>query len=177
MLVTYIRKVIGSNLCRDSHWLRFFIVLFSRSRQISNSAMVASFRTTADSLCTNHLYKAELQTASFNLDPEHRKQQKNREKYLMRSFIRNLCTSPNIIRVIRWRLVTVAERSKACTVFVRSEAGIVGSNRTQAMDVWCVCVCVCVRERESAFFWVCVQVEVLQRADHPPKESYRMSKI
>jgi hypothetical protein len=31
--------------------------------------------------------------------------------------------------------VTVAERSKACTVFARSEAGIVGSNSTQGMDV------------------------------------------
>jgi hypothetical protein len=31
--------------------------------------------------------------------------------------------------------VTVAERSKACTVFARSEAGIVGSNPTQDMDV------------------------------------------
>jgi hypothetical protein len=34
--------------------------------------------------------------------------------------------------------VTVAERSKAWTVFARSEAGIVGSNLTQGMDVWCV---------------------------------------
>jgi hypothetical protein len=42
--------------------------------------------------------------------------------------------------------VTVAERSKACTVFARSEAGIVGSNPTQGMDVRCVC----------AFFCVCV---------------------
>jgi hypothetical protein len=31
--------------------------------------------------------------------------------------------------------VTVAERSKACTVFARSEAGIVGSNPTQGMGV------------------------------------------
>jgi hypothetical protein len=31
--------------------------------------------------------------------------------------------------------VTVAERSKACTVFAGSEAGIVGSNSTQVMDV------------------------------------------
>jgi hypothetical protein len=64
--------------------------------------------------------------------------------------------------------VTVAERSKACTVFARSEPGIVGSNHTQGMDVN-VCVC--------AFFCVYVQVEALRRADHPSKESYRMSKI
>jgi hypothetical protein len=32
-------------------------------------------------------------------------------------------------------------------------------------------VCVC------AFFCVCVQVEALRRADHPPKESYRLSMI
>jgi hypothetical protein len=35
-------------------------------------------------------------------------------------------------------LVTVAERSKACTVFVHSEAEIVCSNPTQGTDVWCV---------------------------------------
>jgi hypothetical protein len=33
----------------------------------------------------------------------------------------------------------VAERSKTCTVFARSEAGIVGSNPTQDMDVLCLC--------------------------------------
>jgi hypothetical protein len=31
--------------------------------------------------------------------------------------------------------VTVAERSRACTVFARSEAGTVDSNPTQGMDV------------------------------------------
>jgi hypothetical protein len=36
--------------------------------------------------------------------------------------------------------VTVAERSKAWTVFARSEAEIVGSNSTQFMDVWCMCL-------------------------------------
>jgi hypothetical protein len=42
--------------------------------------------------------------------------------------------------------VTVAERSKACTVFSHSEAGIVGSNSIQGTDVWCVYVfilCLC----------------------------------
>jgi hypothetical protein len=66
--------------------------------------------------------------------------------------------------------VTVAERSKACTIFARSEAGILGSNPTQGMDVYCLCVCV-------PFFCVCVQVDALRRVDHPPKDSYRLSKI
>jgi hypothetical protein len=43
------------------------------------------------------------------------------------------------------RPVTVAERSKIWTVFDRSEAGIVGSNPIQQMDVWFMCLfCVCV---------------------------------
>jgi hypothetical protein len=33
------------------------------------------------------------------------------------------------------RPVTVAKRSKACTVFARSEAAIVGLNPTQGMDI------------------------------------------
>jgi hypothetical protein len=37
--------------------------------------------------------------------------------------------------------VTVAQRSKECTVIARSEDGIVGSNLTQGMNVWCVCMC------------------------------------
>jgi hypothetical protein len=41
------------------------------------------------------------------------------------------------------------------------------------MDVWCLCLCV----RVGAFFFVCVQVEALRRADHPSKEPYRLSKI
>jgi hypothetical protein len=65
--------------------------------------------------------------------------------------------------------VTVAERSKACTVFARSKAGIVSSNPTQGMDLVFVYVC--------AFFCVCVQIETLQRADHPSKESHRLSLI
>jgi hypothetical protein len=36
--------------------------------------------------------------------------------------------------------VTVAARPKAWTVFARSDAGIMGSNPTQGMDVWCGCV-------------------------------------
>jgi hypothetical protein len=41
--------------------------------------------------------------------------------------------------------VMVTEQSKACTVFARSEAGSMGSNPSQDMDVWCVCVCPHVR--------------------------------
>jgi hypothetical protein len=44
--------------------------------------------------------------------------------------------------------VTVAARSKAWTVFARSNAGIVGSNPTRGMDdymrLFCVCVLLCV---------------------------------
>jgi hypothetical protein len=34
------------------------------------------------------------------------------------------------------RPVKVAERSEECTVFARSEAGIVGWNPIQGMDIW-----------------------------------------
>jgi hypothetical protein len=35
--------------------------------------------------------------------------------------------------------------TKAWTVFASSDAGAVGSNPTQGMDVWCMCLfCVCV---------------------------------
>jgi hypothetical protein len=42
--------------------------------------------------------------------------------------------------------VTVAELSKACIAFARSEAGIVDSNPTQGTDIWYVYVfiqCLC----------------------------------
>jgi hypothetical protein len=41
----------------------------------------------------------------------------------------------NTAFIIDAKPVTVTERSKACTVVARSEAGIVGSNSTQIMDV------------------------------------------
>jgi hypothetical protein len=41
--------------------------------------------------------------------------------------------------------------AETCTVFARSEPGIVGSNPTQGMDVRCLCVLFCVY----------VQIEVL----------------
>jgi hypothetical protein len=83
-------------------------------------------------------------------------------------------TAAGFLRVLRVPLpLTVAERSKACTVFDRSEAGIVGSNPLMAWTFSvCVCVCVCVLcVCVCVFFCVCVQVEALRRADHPPKES------
>jgi hypothetical protein len=45
----------------------------------------------------------------------------------------------HIIPIIHKMPVTVAKRSKACTVFARSEARTMGSNPTQGMDVWCLC--------------------------------------
>jgi hypothetical protein len=64
--------------------------------------------------------------------------------------------------------VTVAARSKAWNVFTRSDAGIVGSNPTQVMDVcvhlFCVCVALCLGSG-------------LATADHSPKESYRLWKM
>jgi hypothetical protein len=60
----------------------------------------------------------------------------------------------------------VVARSKAFTVFVRSNAGIVGSNPTQGMDV-CMCF-------NSVFVLSCVYVTALQRADPSSKESYRL---
>jgi hypothetical protein len=60
----------------------------------------------------------------------------------------------------------VAARSKAWTVFARSNAGIVGSNPTEG---GCLCV-------YSVFVLSCVYVAVLQRVDHSSKESYRLCK-
>jgi hypothetical protein len=57
----------------------------------------------------------------------------------------------------RWP-ITVAARSKSWNVFARSNAGIVGWNPTQGMDV-------------------CVWVAALRRADSPSKESHRLFKI
>jgi hypothetical protein len=41
------------------------------------------------------------------------------------------------------------------------------------MDVWCLCVCV---PCERVFLCLCTG-RALRRADHPPKQSCRMSKI
>jgi hypothetical protein len=58
--------------------------------------------------------------------------------------------------------ITVAARSKALTVFARSDAGIMDSNPTQGIEVWCVCV-------YFVFVLPCVQVEAMRRAHHSSK--------
>jgi hypothetical protein len=60
--------------------------------------------------------------------------------------------------------ITVGARSKAWTVFARSNAEIVGSNPSRGMDV---CL--------SAFILCLCYVAALRRADHSSNESYRMS--
>jgi hypothetical protein len=49
------------------------------------------------------------------------------------------------VYICKWP-VTVAARSKARIVFAGSDAGIVGSNPTRGMNVWCVyafLLCLC----------------------------------
>jgi hypothetical protein len=59
--------------------------------------------------------------------------------------LRVFALSVRYIHVCIFKPVTVVERSKACTVFARSEAVIVGSKPTHGTDVWYVCLfCVCV---------------------------------
>jgi hypothetical protein len=72
------------------------------------------------------------------------------------------------LRLFNCVIFSNADRSKAWTVFTRSNAGIVGSNPTQGMDV-CVCV-------YSVFVLSCVQVAAFRRADHSSKETYRLCK-
>jgi hypothetical protein len=72
------------------------------------------------------------------------------------------------------RPVTVPERSKPCTVFARSEAGIVGSN-------WCVCsfFCVCVvlcLGRSLATSWSPVQGVLPSVKDQETEKSALCSK-
>jgi hypothetical protein len=52
----------------------------------------------------------------------------------------------SVIIIIIIMPLAITERSKACTLFALSGAGIVGSNPTQGMDVWYVYVfilCLC----------------------------------
>jgi hypothetical protein len=74
--------------------------------------------------------------------------------------------------------VMVAKRSKAYTVFARSEAGIVPSNPTQGIDVWCLCVCgcVCVRARFSVFVYRQRPCDELITGPRSPTEYIRFSK-
>jgi hypothetical protein len=72
-------------------------------------------------------------------------------------------------RIMNWKFITVAARSKEWTVFARSNAGIVISNPNQGMDV-------CVR----LYFVIvlsCVYVAVLRRAYHSSKETHCLYKI
>jgi hypothetical protein len=55
---------------------------------------------------------------------------------------------------MQYKPVTVAAESKAWTIFDRSNAGIVGSDLIQGMDVWVYSIC----------------VAALSRADPPSKE-------
>jgi hypothetical protein len=64
-------------------------------------------------------------------------------------------------------LITVAARSKAWTVFARSNTGIVGSNPTRGMDV-CVCLF-------CLFCPVCAGSSLAMRWS-PSKESYWLCK-
>jgi hypothetical protein len=64
--------------------------------------------------------------------------------------------------------ITVAVRSKAWNILVRSNTGIVGSNPTWGMDVCVRLFCVCAV--------LCVQVAALRRVDPPYKESYLLCK-
>jgi hypothetical protein len=52
-----------------------------------------------------------------------------------------LTVKENYVR--SYQPVTVAARSKARTVFARSNAGVVGSKPTQCMDVYVRLFCVC----------------------------------
>jgi hypothetical protein len=57
------------------------------------------------------------------------------------NLISQLLINPIFLWLVNFNMsVTVAERSRACTAFAHSEAGIVGLNPTQGMDVWCVYV-------------------------------------
>jgi hypothetical protein len=64
---------------------------------------------------------------------------KNTRVETAKDYVKNFNPKRLFILLCRIDLMPVtAARSKACSVFSRSEAGIVGSNLTQVMDVWCV---------------------------------------
>jgi hypothetical protein len=78
------------------------------------------------------------------------------------------CGSNEEEKKYQYMLLTVTARSNVWTVFARLNAGIVGSNSTQGMDV-CVCV-------YPVFVLSCVYVGALRLADHSSKDSYRLCK-
>jgi hypothetical protein len=75
-------------------------------------------------------------------------------------------TVTNFKRYEDWSPITVTARSKARNVFARLNAGIVGSNLTQGMDVFVYVY--------SVFVLSCVQVAALRGADHSSQGSYRL---
>jgi hypothetical protein len=52
-----------------------------------------------------------------------------------------------VLHILNSWPITVAARSKGCTIFTRSDTGVVGSNPTRSLDarvrLFCVCVIVC----------------------------------
>jgi hypothetical protein len=67
--------------------------------------------------------------------------------------------------ILCYKPVSMAEQSKACTVYNRSNIGITGSNPAQGIDMcWRFSVSCCP-----------VSVEALHWTDSPTKESYQMS--
>jgi hypothetical protein len=73
----------------------------------------------------------------------------SRKVYSQQPYLDDTKARPCIYLLYVIKPVTVAERCKACTFFAHSEAGIVGSNPKQGMDVWCFCV------RECVFLCLC----------------------
>jgi hypothetical protein len=61
----------------------------------------------------------------------------------------------------------VAARSKAWTVFARSNTVVLDSNPIRGIDVFIICI-------YSVFVWSCMQVAALRRADPLSKESYQL---
>jgi hypothetical protein len=96
-------------------------------------------------ICLNYIVKKPLGVGGF---PPHFKFWRSR----VYNFIVNFCSALTYIVGITTCIsrvpITVAAPSKAWTVFARSNAGIVGSNLTQGMDVcvrlFCVCAVLCV---------------------------------
>jgi hypothetical protein len=108
--------------------------------------------------CTNNLCHCEFSCLTAEWEVE-----KVKTAALIYTYI--LRWEPYFLLVSEIMPVMVAERSKVCTVFARSETGIVGFNPTQGMDVWCVYI---------LFVLSCVLVAALRRADPPSKESYSL---